>query len=1591
MGCAPSHSEIIQHLAKNTLRPLKKPTARGSADRTHVESRKHSVGGGSANSNSESSENDQENAIQPRDKDQHHMEGNHCQNLPASATPARTPKLYNEETKREQLAAGARVAVSEVIVSQKYVPREFAEQKQHAHSVSKLAQQPRKSRKQKGQSPKQAKSTKWRQKSFSQSADEEKVDFPTSLVNAHQAAYAYLNPCLSKYDAVLSLIEQAAHTQLILQQMVSFLTLRFEEVNRILEEIAGEGERLVKDVGAQLAWPTGRAAPQEQPDLLQQLLLYTVNKMQETNGTVSSLTASALHEACRYLHSATDTFHNRLTVKQEVDKRLQRMITQLAACTRQQPQSKHRDTALHSEDSGIGGDTDSMKDCWNLEKGGRRTSSESSAYLLSRDSHSHPSRRQASLSHMASCASKSYDSTVDHQLRGTFYSPHEETVSSSVSICTSQCAQVQNRSFGSFESVTSTDCETLIRTESMDFCSLGEEDNEERSLDIIVGGTLQQPRPSLPESEAVRPAPKRINIPENEEMTFKMKDAISDRIQFVPINSGSNAWSDEESKVRPVRPSTAKACKTRVIKKRRSKSAESLKSKAEDPTLLELQRTQKDLSRRLEKMLQPKGANNKGGFEQRKTPGMPKLPTSLPGTGQAAPSTKLKVSLRSSFSILPSQEKMSLRKIPPGSCYQTQAQNQTEAQTQAQQTQAQSQNQGLVQGKNQIQAQNQTEAQTQAQQTQAQSQNQGPVRGKNQIQAQNQTEAQTQAQQTQAQSQNQGPVRGKNQIQAQVQNHAQIQSEDQAQDQTQESQTQLKAPVQTEAQASAEKKQATPCPIATHPQQTGVQGLITTFSQGSASLTTSDAPFLPQGSFPLDLEARSRVAGPLMSKAAPGRANWRGSITSSSRKLQAGAMTAGDQPWLQYKIINLRYAGVSCSPQENRASPECSPECPPEPSKPGPSPKATSSLDKAVAPATLSPHVRRGGFSSPPFCRGITGGPAPNPSPPTSSKAVPSPTLPSRNLCVPVGYTTPSASRKKWPNTIWGSEQPNLPASPGELSSTLGLRSSRPPPVPVKPSNLATDHQPPSLATDHQPPCLATDHQLPNLATDHQPPCLSTDHQLSNLATDHQPPSLATDHQPPSLATDHQPPSLATDHQSPSLVTDHQSPSLVTDPQLSNLATDHQLSNLATDSQPSMLVTDHQPPSLATDHQLSNLAADNQPPNPPVHRQPPSPLTHRQLPSRPAHHQVPSPLVHRQPPSLPSTPAHPQPPSPPVHRQPPSPPVHRQPPNPPVHRQPPSPPVHRQPPNPLVHRQPPSPPVHRQPPNPPVHRQPPSPPVYRQPPNPPVHRQPPSPPSPLVHHQPPSPPVHHQPPSAPVHRQPTSLPAHRQLPSPPVNRQPPSPLTRRQLPSPPVHRQLPSPPVHRQLPSPPVHRQFPNSLAHRQLPSPPAAVNSTSPLEKIPLDHTEKSGSNASSIFCPLSKSIFESQAPSPPVGRVNAAAQTRNIMPGNRSLFTPRATWNNNFTVRQLGDRPRRLTLSGVHPQPFVKKSHLPDFKTTTQSQVSATGSAASEPTLHSIGLGGSFEKDDDPWTRHYVSEMSGASRSISHPELCIVGQGLQ
>ncbi|XP_051881410.1 photoreceptor cilium actin regulator-like [Pristis pectinata] len=558
------------------------------------------------------------------------------------------------------------MAITEVTSSQVRAPQDTSIQKDHTdcdHSSDGYAVQQSKRSKKKGRhAAKQTKSAKLRSRSQSRGENEEKVNFPTSLVEAHHAAYAYLNPSLSKYDAILSLTDQATQTQLMLQQMVSFLTLRFEEINQMLEEIAAEGERLVRDIGPHLTWPAEKGDSKEQPDLLQQLLLYTVNKMQATNGTVTSLTATVLQETCDYLQSAANIFQKRFLVKQQVDERLQILIDQLGSCTMQPAHTKPRDATLYSEDSGIGGDTDSTKECCTLkeysnpEKDINAASCDSNAYSLCRKSHPNPPL--SNLARTSCCCSNSHH----HQCRGAPCSPPEAKASCSRPSGSASSASLrQNRSLGSFTSV---ECEALAHSESMDFCSLGEDDDEEEGSesDSTAAGSPRRPRSSPPGTTGGRTALKRIEKPENEEMTIKMKDAISHRIQFVPTPTASQAWSDDESKEQPARPRSAGGHRSRGPKKRRSRSAESLRSKAEDPTLLELQRTQKDLSRRLDRMHRA-GAGAEAG--RRKGAGSPAAaePQAAGSPARAQPSatnTKLRASLRRNFSVLPSPER------PPG-------------------------------------------------------------------------------------------------------------------------------------------------------------------------------------------------------------------------------------------------------------------------------------------------------------------------------------------------------------------------------------------------------------------------------------------------------------------------------------------------------------------------------------------------------------------------------------------------------------------------------------------------------------------------------------------------------------------------------------------------------------------------------------------------------------------------------------------------------------------------------------------------------------------------------------------------------------
>lgn len=200
-----------------------------------------------------------------------------------------------------------------------------------------------------------------------------KVDFPPQMVRAHQAAYAFLNPNISKYETLLSLLDQAAQTQLSLQPMLSALALRFEEINQALEEMADEGELMLKEHGDYMALPSGMMGaavmqrkfptvtagpPEPPPDLLQQLLQHSTEKMRLVSSSVQALGDTTLEEAMEYYSSLSKVLVGKLAGKQAAEQRVAQVLAQVEGAAMRK--SNPEDSALHSEDSGIGGENESL-------------------------------------------------------------------------------------------------------------------------------------------------------------------------------------------------------------------------------------------------------------------------------------------------------------------------------------------------------------------------------------------------------------------------------------------------------------------------------------------------------------------------------------------------------------------------------------------------------------------------------------------------------------------------------------------------------------------------------------------------------------------------------------------------------------------------------------------------------------------------------------------------------------------------------------------------------------------------------------------------------------------------------------------------------------------------------------------------------------------------------------------------------------------------------------------------------------------------------------------------------------------------------
>ncbi|XP_045919548.1 photoreceptor cilium actin regulator [Micropterus dolomieu] len=442
---------------------------------------------------------------------------------------------------------------------------------------------------------------------------EQKVDFPEPLVKAHQAAYAFLNPSINKYDILLGLLDQATQTQISVQPMVAFMALRYGEIIQGLEEMADEGEKVLKEYGEHLAWPSqmknlssspplksGSANIEPPPDLLQQLLQYTTQRMQKVSQTVGGIGDSVLEEAVEYFASVSELLEEKLKVKRAVETRLMQLLSRIEMASLRKPGPE--DSALFSEDSGIGAESESLA---GSERRQRRESCESSG-----------TNRTTPVSPMG-YTSMNIRQGVSRQKLASKISPSVSLTS--LNSLGSTCTIMANghRDSGSV---------------SLD--DGGEDDNDEemeRGMEDVQVGFIKRSNSSPVDREQQRPhrlPPKRIENPQNVEMTLKMKNAISGRIQFVPTQNSSaktkvagspktsrRQWMDEEEQS-PRRPQTTAPIRRAVVKKnpvareQRSRSEESLRSKGEDPTLLELDRTQKDLNQKLQRMSKSKGDGN---------------------------------------------------------------------------------------------------------------------------------------------------------------------------------------------------------------------------------------------------------------------------------------------------------------------------------------------------------------------------------------------------------------------------------------------------------------------------------------------------------------------------------------------------------------------------------------------------------------------------------------------------------------------------------------------------------------------------------------------------------------------------------------------------------------------------------------------------------------------------------------------------------------------------------------------------------------------------------------------------------------------
>lgn len=220
------------------------------------------------------------------------------------------------------------------------------------------------------------------------------LDLAQATVKAHQAAYAYLKHNLPKYESLLGLLDKATQTQLSVQPMVTLLALQYEEINQAIDEIATEGEQMLGMLGNHIALPAAqndellnpdipeaeRNSTESPPDLLQHMLHDSIKTFKLVGDSVKGLGDTALKETSDYFGSISQLLAGKLGAKRAAESRLKQVL----ACVESYAlgKSNSEDTALHSEDSGIGVENEcrngSVRYCSHQESSASRGSTQTS-------------------------------------------------------------------------------------------------------------------------------------------------------------------------------------------------------------------------------------------------------------------------------------------------------------------------------------------------------------------------------------------------------------------------------------------------------------------------------------------------------------------------------------------------------------------------------------------------------------------------------------------------------------------------------------------------------------------------------------------------------------------------------------------------------------------------------------------------------------------------------------------------------------------------------------------------------------------------------------------------------------------------------------------------------------------------------------------------------------------------------------------------------------------------------------------------------------------------------------------------------------